>query len=235
VITLPRFRAEDLQVETKPDSTPVSEADRGAEERIRELLGRARPNDGIIGEELGSEGSATRRWIIDPIDGTKSYVAGRPTWATLIALEEGGELVVGVASAPALGKRWWASRADGAYADGARIHVSDVTAIEDATVGGFDRGWEALGMATQYRALVERAARVAAYGDFYSHIQVAEGGADIAAEPVVNVWDLAALLVIVEEAGGRLTDLEGRRTAAGGNVLTTNGKLHDEALGALRA
>src|SRR5262249_32643009 len=121
------------------------------------------------------------------------------------------------------------------FADGARIHVSDVSSIDDATIGGFDRGWETLGIAAQHAALVERAARVAAYGDFYSHIQVAEGGADIAAEPAVNLWDLAALLVIVEEAGGRLTDLEGKRTAAGGNVLTTNGKLHDEALAALRA
>jgi histidinol-phosphatase len=233
-VTLRRFRARDLKVETKPDLTPVSEADHAAEELIRDRLATARPGDAILGEEFGTEGDGHRRWIIDPIDGTKNYVRGIPVWATLLALEEDGEMRVGVVSAPALGHTWWAVRGEGAFGDGHPIEVSGVRELGDAQLCYSDfKWWEQYGLGAEFEALALACWRTRGFGDFWSHILVAEGAADIAAEPVVALWDLAPLLVIVEEAGGRFTDLEGNRTADGGNAVATNGLLHDAVLQAL--
>ena len=235
-ITLARYRAIDLVVATKPDLTPVSEADRAAEEAMRARIDRERPGDGVVGEELGeTPGTSGRRWILDPIDGTKNYVRGVPVWGTLIALERDGEIVVGVASAPALDRRWWAARGTGAFADGAPIRVSRVRAIEDALLC-FTSGpaFEEYGMGPQFRSLAARCWEVRGFSDYWGHVLVAEGSADIAVEPIMNLWDNAPLQVIVEEAGGRFTDLEGRPRVDGGNALTTNGLLHDEVLAALR-
>jgi histidinol-phosphatase len=222
-------------VETKPDLTPVSEADHAAEQLIRDRLATARPGDAVLGEEFGTEGDSARRWIIDPIDGTKNYVRGVPVWATLLALEEAGEMRVGVVSAPALGHTWWAVRGGGAFADGAPIEVSKVAALEDAHLCYSDfKWWGEFGLQSEFDALARRVWRTRGFGDFWSHILVAEGAADIAAEPIVALWDLAPLLVIVEEAGGRFTDLGGTATADGGSAVSTNGLLHAAVLDALR-
>jgi histidinol-phosphatase len=229
---MPRFRATDLVVETKPDLTPVSEADRAAEQVLRARIETERPGDGVVGEEYGeTPGSGDRRWILDPIDGTKSFVRGIPAWGTLIALERDGEIVVGVVSAPALGRRWWAMRGSGAYADGEPITVSRVSAVEDAlfcftSLTAFDEH----GMGDAFRSLAARCWEARGFSDYWAHVLVAEGSADIAVEPVMNLWDNAPLQVIVEEAGGRFTDLEGRPRADGGSAVTTNGLLHDAVL-----
>ncbi|HEX2192410.1 MAG TPA: histidinol-phosphatase [Acidimicrobiales bacterium] len=235
-LTVARFRAADLAVDTKPDLTPVSEADRAVEERLRHQLTRARPDHGVLGEEMGEQsGSGTGwRWVLDPIDGTKNYVRGVPVWATLIALQTGDETVLGVVSAPALGRRWWAARGEGAFADGGPIRVSAVGTLADASLSYASlAGWEAAGRGEAFLALTRRFWRTRAYGDFWSHVLVAEGAVDVAAEPEVTLWDLAALQVIVEEAGGRFTDLAGNSTAAGGSAVSSNGRLHDEVLAAL--
>jgi histidinol-phosphatase len=233
-VTAPRFRAVDLAVETKPDLTPVSEADRAAEEAIRRRLAEARPDHAVVGEEYGAEGDSPWRWIVDPIDGTKNYVRGVPVWATLIALEHDGELLVGVVSAPALGRRWWGSRGGGAFADGQPIGVSKVGQLADASLSYAGLGgWAARGLAERFDDLTRRCWRTRGYGDFWQHMLVAEGAVDVAVEPEVSLWDLAALQVIVEEAGGRFTDLEGRARPDGGSAVTTNGILHDEVLSIL--
>jgi histidinol-phosphatase len=243
-ISLPRFRASDLVVDTKPDMTPVTEADRAVEQAIRGRVAIERPGDLVLGEEFGS-GEATPseveapssgcRWIVDPIDGTKNYVRGIPVWATLIALEREGEVTAGLASAPALGRRWWAVRGQGAFADGHPISVSKVERLEDVqlTFGGL-RTWRKYGLLDRFLELASRCWRVRGFGDFWMHMLVAEGSADVAVEMEVNLWDLAAPKIIVEEAGGRFTDLSGRATADGGSALSTNGLLHDEALAILR-
>jgi histidinol-phosphatase len=236
-ISLGRFRSADLVVETKPDMTPVTEADRATEEALRERIAARRPGDAVIGEEFGRDGApdAACRWILDPIDGTKNYVRGIPVFATLIALERDGELVMGLVSAPALGsRRWWAARGEGAFADGRPILVSGVSRLEDAQLlfGGL-KAWDAAGQTSALLALARRCWRARGFGDFWMHMLVAEGAAEIAAEHEVSLWDLAAPRVILEEAGGRFTDLTGRATAEGGTALSTNGRLHAEALGAL--
>jgi histidinol-phosphatase len=222
-------------VETKPDATPVTEADRAIEQELRLQINRDRPDDAIVGEEFGAAGDADRRWIIDPIDATKNYLRGIPVWATLIALEHGDELVLGVVSAPALGRRWWASRGDGAYVNGESIHVSGVRHLDKAHVAYDDiAGFDHIGLADEFLALCRQCARTRGFGDFWSHMLVAEGAVDIAIEPEgLKVWDLAPLLVIVEEAGGRFTDITGHRRADGGSAVATNGLLHDDVLGAL--
>jgi histidinol-phosphatase len=238
-ITMERFRAIDLAVETKPDMTPVSEADTLVERTLRGHLEAALPADGILGEELGAADPPAngRRWIIDPIDGTQGYVRGVPVWATLVALEAHGEPVVGVTSAPALGRRWWAARGEGAHvreggplASPRRITVSGVSDLADAQFcfGGLE-DWRRQGQEDNLRALAERVGRTRGFGDFWHYMLVAEGAAEIAADPVVSVWDLSAPLVIVVEAGGRFTDFDGAVTAAGGSGLATNGLLHEEA------
>jgi histidinol-phosphatase len=233
-ITLARYRATDLVVETKPDLTPVTEADQAAEKALRARLEAKRPRDGVVGEEYGeTAGSGGRRWILDPIDGTKSYVRGIPAWGTLIALERDGEIVVGVVSAPALRRRWWASRGAGAFADGERIRVSRVSAIEDALLCYTSLpAFEEHGLGKEFRALAARCWEARGFSDYWAHVLVAEGSADLAVEPVMNLWDNAPLQVIVEEAGGRFTDLEGRPRADGGSAVTTNGLLHEAVLDA---
>jgi histidinol-phosphatase len=241
-ITLGRFRREDLQVQTKPDMTPVSDADMAVERAVRERLSEARSGDVVVGEEYGGAdddiGSRhRRRWIIDPIDGTKGYVRGLPVWGTLLALEENDELVVGVVSAPALGRRWWAARGQGAYvADGLsgeprRIHVSGIRDLADAQVsfGDFE-GWEQIGRLDAMLDLCRKSWRVRGMGDFWPYMLVAEGAAEIALDPIVSLWDMAAQQVIIEEAGGRQTDLSGERDPGGGSGVATNGLLHEATL-----
>ena len=230
-ITLPRFRAADLIVETKPDLTPVSEADRAVERALLDRVAAARPGDAVVGEEYGTTGTGPREWIVDPIDGTKNYVRGVPVWATLIALRDNGVVTVGVASAPALGRRWWAARGQGAYADGRPITVSRVDDLADAHFSYSSlAGWEARDRLDGFLDLTRKCWRTRGLGDFWSHVLVAEGAVDIAAEPEVSLWDLAALQVIVEEAGGRFTDLSGNATPEGGSAVSSNGLLHDAAL-----
>ena len=234
-ITRERFRAADLKVERKPDMTPVTEADTAVERALRDRLAEARPGDAVLGEEYGAEGDAARRWILDPIDGTKNYVRGIPVWATLIALEEHDALTVGAVSAPALHRRWWASRGQGAYADGRRVHVSAVSELSDAqlSISSFHY-WEDQGRLGQALELIRRCWRTRGFGDFWHYMLVAEGAVDVAVEPIVSLWDLAAPRIIVEEAGGRFTDLGGVPTADGGDALATNGSLHEAALEVVR-
>jgi histidinol-phosphatase len=234
-ITVGRFRAEDLVVETKPDLTPVSEADRAVEEAVRERLAAAAPTHAVLGEEFGVAGDAGAafRWIIDPIDGTKNYVRGVPVWATLIALEYAGELVVGVVSAPALHTRWWAGRGEGAFRNGDSIHVSRVAALADAQLSfAWDTAerFHADGVGEKMLGLAHRCWRTRGIGDFWQHMLVAEGAFDIAIDPIVSLWDVAALMPIVEEAGGRCTTLSGVRDPDGGSLVCTNARLHDEVL-----
>jgi histidinol-phosphatase len=247
-ITLSRFRADDLVVETKPDLTPVSEADRAVEQALRERLVTLRPGDAIFGEEYGtsSAGSADedggRRWIVDPIDGTKGYVRGMPLWATLLALEEGGSVTVGVVSAPALGRRWWASRGDGAFTldrpggEPRRLRVSAVSQLADAQLcfGGLE-DWRVLGRTDALLDLGSRCWRTRGYGDFWQYMLVAEGSAELCCDPWVSLWDLAAPKVVVEEAGGRFTDLAWAGKGDRLSGFASNGLLHDAARAILEA
>lgn len=231
-ITLRRFRAADLLVETKPDLTPVSEADRAVEDALRHRLGHERPHDSVLGEERGSEGDGTRRWILDPIDGTRNYVRGIPVFATLIALEQAGDLQLGVASAPALGRRWWAARGAGAFVDGRPMRVSRVRRLAEAVVSFAPGGHE---LSRKLLDLALRSWHPRCFGDFWQHVLVAEGALDVAVDPEVSLWDLAAIRVIVEEAGGRFTDLGGVPRADGGSAVSSNGLLHEDVLAALAA
>jgi len=237
-VTLERFRATDLVVETKPDLTPVSEADRAVEQLLRKRIAEERPAHAVLGEEFGAgDGpAATTRWIVDPIDGTKNYVRGIPVYATLIALERDGALSVGVASAPALGRRWWAARGAGAFADGVPLRVSRVAKLEDAQLGHSSvSSWADHGLTERFLELERRCWRGRGFGDFWTHMMVAEGACDVAAEPEVSLWDVAAVQVIVEEAGGRFTNLAGLPRADGGSAVSSNGLLHDEVLDILDA
>jgi histidinol-phosphatase len=238
-ITTRRFRALDLRVETKPDLTPVSDADRATEDSLRNVLRRARPRDAVLGEESGRTGSGPRCWVIDPIDATKNYVRGVPVWGTLIGLLDGDKVVVGVASAPALSRRWWAAEGGGSWSGrsltkATRCQVSGVSKLSDASFSysGIG-GWAEKGMLGGFIGLTESVWRTRAFGDFWSHMLVAEGAVDVSAEPEVSLWDLAALQIIVEEAGGRFTDLSGVATPEGGSVVCTNGHLHEEVLALL--
>nr|WP_240759824.1 histidinol-phosphatase [Phytoactinopolyspora endophytica] len=237
--TLSRFRADDLRIETKADDTPVTDADRETEEAIRRTLSRARPRDSIVGEEFGSDGYSARRWVIDPIDGTKNYLRGVPVWATLIALMVGDEVVAGVVSAPVLNRRWWAARGSGAWTGrslsaASRCRVSDVAAISDASLSYSDLAeWEEHGALPAFLDLTRACWRTRGYGDFWSYMLLADGAVDIATEPELALHDVAALVPIVEEAGGRFTDLAGKPAPMGNGALATNGRLHDEVLGRL--
>lgn len=236
-LTMDRFGALDLRVETKPDLTPVTDADRGAEETLRAALAQARPADTVFGEEFGGTTASTgRQWVIDPIDGTKNFVRGVPVWATLIALADGDEVVVGLVSAPALGRRWWASKGTGAWtgkslAAATRLQVSGVSSWSDASFSyaSLD-GWEERGRLEPFLDLLRGAWRTRGYGDFWSYMLVAEGAVDAAAEPELELYDMAALVPIVTEAGGRFTSLDGADGPWGGNAVATNGLLHDEVL-----
>ncbi|MGV0635535.1 histidinol-phosphatase [Mycolicibacillus trivialis] len=236
-LTLARFGAQDLRVDTKPDLTPVTDADRAVEEALRDELARERPDDAVLGEEFGGTVEfAGRQWVIDPIDGTKNFVRGVPVWATLIALLGDGVPTVGVVSAPALGRRWWAATGSGAHTavgTGAprRITVSAVTELSAASLAFSSlSGWADRGIRDHFLALTDAVWRVRGYGDFWSYCLLAEGAVDIAAEPEVSLWDLAALDVLVREAGGTFTDLAGGAGPHGGSAVATNGPLHDRVL-----
>lgn len=226
-ISLPYFRS-GLPIETKPDLTPVTEADRSVEAELRRVLTAERQGDSVLGEEQGvSSAGSERRWIVDPIDGTRSYARGIPTWATLIALEESGDVRLGVVSAPALGQRWWAERGGGAFANGERMSVSTVTRVEDAVL--------CLPFDPRLSEVAARAWHARGLGDFWGHMLVAEGAVDGTVDGAFGLseWDLAAVQVIVEEAGGTFTDAAGTRRIDAGTAITSNGLLHDELLNAL--
>ncbi|HEX3226895.1 MAG TPA: inositol monophosphatase family protein [Gaiellaceae bacterium] len=216
-VTLPRFRSRDLLVETKSDLSPVTDADRAAERTLRERIGLDRPGEGVLGEEEGDDGSSAR-WIVDPIDGTRNFSRGLPVWATLIALERDGEVVCGVVSAPALGRRWWAARGEGAFADGEAIRVSGIDELERASVScSYGRDLARLEPMTWHaRGL----------GDFWQHMLVAEGALDAAVDSRLSLWDYAAVEPIVTEAGGQFGPM-------GEQWLSSNGLLHDAVVAAL--
>lgn len=235
-VTVARFRAADLRVDTKPDLTLVSDADRDAEELLRGQLARTRPRDAVVGEEFEPTGKSPRQWVVDPIDGTHSYVRGVPVWATLISLVDDGVPVVGLVAAPALGRRWWASTGTGAWTGRSlsaakRVHVSGVSRLEDASLSVSSiTSWGSVGREEAVLDLARTCWRERGYGDFWSYMLVAEGAVDIAAEPELSLYDMAALVPVVTEAGGRFTSLSGEDGPHGGNALATNGILHDEVL-----
>ena len=233
-ITLDRFQALDLVIETKADMTPVSDADTAAERAIRDLLAFHRPDDIVLGEEFGAEStSQDRRWIIDPIDGTKSFISGNPVWATLIALVIGDEVVLSVVSAPAMQQRWWASREAGAFTRNnlgqQRLSVSTIPDLVDASLSFSPRSQWAQRQ-EQFTNLCSRVKTTTADGDFHLYMLVAQGKADIACEPELSLWDIAALIPIVEEAGGTISGFNGEPGLAAGCAVASNGLLHAATL-----
>jgi histidinol-phosphatase len=234
--TQARFKALDLHVMSKPDLTPVTDADQVVEENIRRTLSRVRSRDAVVGEEQGATGHSQRRWVIDPIDGTKNFVRGVPVWATLISLVVDDEVVLGVVSAPQLQRRWWASSGNGAWTGrsllkATQMHTSDVRRLEDASLSYSSlSGWEDAGRLDDFLSLSRRCWRTRAYGDFWSYMLVAEGAVDLATEPDLELYDMAALDVIVREAGGQFTSLDGKPGPFGGNAVASNGHLHEAAL-----
>lgn len=238
-LTQARFDNQDFEIETKPDLTPVTAADREAERLIRDYLSRARTRDSVLGEEFGTTGHSPRQWIIDPIDGTKNFVRGVPVWATLISLAEDGEAVVGLVSAPALGKRWWAVKGGGAWSGRSlalarQLHVSSVADLEDASLSYSSlSGWVDRRRLRGMLSLMQGCWRTRAYGDFWSYMLLASGAVDVAAEPELEAYDMAALVPIVSEAGGRFTSLAGEPGPWGGDAVATNGPLHDAVLALL--
>ena len=239
-VSLSRFRSLSLQVTEKPDLTPVTDADMAVEKALRATLARTRPRDGVFGEEFGATdapaGPGHRRWVIDPIDGTKNYIRGVPIWATLIALMEGDQVVVGMVSAPALQRRWWAAIGHGAYAGrhasaATPLRVSGVRRLADASFCYSSLpSWDEIGRLPAMLEIMNRCWRSRAYGDFYGHMLVAEGAVDIMVEPELSLWDVAALVPIVTEAGGMFTDLGGRPGPGRGSAVATNGALHADVL-----
>src|ERR1700754_2404987 len=242
-ISMARFRALDLSVQSKPDLTPVSAADTAGEKAIRSTLARARPRDGVLGEEYGmsapAAGPGTRHWVIDPIDGTKNFIRGVPIWGTLIALMEGDTPVAGLVSAPALGRRWWGANGIGAYAGkhqraASRISVSRVSRLADASICYSSlSGWAESGRLEPVVEMTLQAWRSRAYGDFYGYMLLAEGAVDVMVEPELSLWDVAALIPIVNEAGGTITDFTGRPPADKTASIASNGTLHETLLTAL--
>lgn len=235
-ITMARFKASDLRVSAKPDLTPVTDADTAVEDALRSMLSRTRPRDAVHGEERADSGWGPRRWVIDPIDGTKNFVRGVPVWATLIGLMVGEEVVAGVVSAPALSRRWWAAKGGGAYTgrsllQGVGCRTSAVEAVEDASLSYSSiGGWVDSGRGQQFVDLMRDCWRTRAYGDFWSYMLLAEGAVDLAAEPELALHDMAAVSIIVTEAGGRFTNLDGRPGPHGPGAVATNGNLHEEVL-----
>ena len=244
-VSMSRFKDRSFTVEHKSDGTPVTEVDREVEELLRAQLSRVRTRDGIIGEELGSTGTAARQWVIDPIDGTQNFVRGVPVWATLIALLDQGEPVMGLVSAPALQRRWWAAQGTGAYAgksltQATRLQVSSVPTVSGASLSYAEfKGWEGLGLEQSFLSLVHEVNRSRAYGDFWSYCLVAEGAVDIACEAQVALHDIAALVPLVHEAGGTFTTAAGDDAAATAqaegtaSTLATNGTLHRSVISQL--
>lgn len=246
-ISLDRFHAQDLVIETKPDATPVTDADRTVENKIRSILADERPQDLIVGEEFGSPSDIapnTRYWVIDPIDGTKNFLRGVPIWATLIGLvnrDENGQdqVIAGIVSSPALFRRWYAAKGFGAFTEvnggpATQISVSQVKNLGDASLSFSDLvGWGE--KKDLYLAFMEKAWRVRGIGDFWSHLLVAEGAVDIAAEPSLALWDMAAVAIVVTEAGGRFTDLNNVAGPFGKSGVSSNGLLHDTFIKALNS
>jgi histidinol-phosphatase len=230
-ISLQHFRR-DLQVNRKPDRTFVTQADTEIERELRERIARRYPQHGVLAEELGDATSDREvRWIIDPIDATHSYMRGVPVFATLIALERAGTMELGVMSAPAMHERWHAVRGGGAWSGNRRLHVSKIAHLEDAQIFYASRSaFAAVGKERGFDAVVEPAWRDRGFGDFWGYALVTEGAGEAMIEPELAPWDLAAPLILVEEAGGRLTDFTGRRTYAGGNAVASNGRLHETIL-----
>lgn len=245
-ISMDRYNAQDLAIETKPDLTPVTDADRTVEKAIRELLAKLRPDELIVGEEFGKPDSIpndSRYWIVDPIDGTKNFLRGVPIWATLIGLahrDSNGidRVVAGIVTAPALFRRWYAAQGFGAFTEvnsgpAVQIHVSSVHSLGDASLSFSDLiGWGERKL--RYLDFMERTWRVRGIGDFWSHMLVAEGAVDIAAEPKLALWDMAPIAIIVSEAGGRFSDLEDNEGAFGSSGVSSNGILHQEFIAALK-
>ncbi|WP_066040221.1 inositol monophosphatase family protein [Herbiconiux solani] len=239
-----RFRSNDLEVTTKPDMTPVSDADKAVEQAIRAGLASERPGDSVFGEEFGTEGESDRQWIIDPIDGTANYVRGVPVWATLIALVVDGVPLVGVVSSPALGRRWWGARGLGAFTTDAldggtdavrAIRASGIADLADASISyNSFKGWDEEGRLPELTALARAVWRTRAYGEMWSYMMVAEGQLEVAAEFDLQPYDMAALIPIIEEAGGRFSSAEGSPGPWGGSALATNGLLHEAVLGIIR-
>jgi histidinol-phosphatase len=225
-LSLPRFRAADLHVETKPDLTPVTDADRAVERALRRRIGADRPGDAVLGEEEGGV-TGPAGWVIDPIDGTRNFSRGVPVWATLIAFERDDVAECGVVSAPALGRRWWAARGEGAFRDGEPVHVSAVSRLADAAV--------AASYARDLAALEPVVWHLRGFGDFWQHMLVAEGAVDAAVDARLARWDIAALVPVVEEAGGRITGPDGGPPEDGAQVVSSNGLVHDEVLARLGA
>ena len=242
-VTLSRYEARDFSVDRKADRSEVTEVDRNTEATIRSTINAERPDHAVLGEEAGLDGptDAEWRWVIDPIDATSNFVKGVPIWATLIALQHVpahgvSEVVMGVCSAPALHRRWWAARGLGAFANGHRINVSDVSELAEAHLASPGSAiWHRHGNGPAYEELARSVWRERGLGDFWQHMLVAEGAFDIACEPIVSMWDLAAMQIIVEEAGGRFTDLSGAPRPDGGSAVSTNGLLHDIVLQRLTA
>ena len=238
-LTMSRFKAQDLDVSTKPDLTEVTDADRAAEQLVRSQLSRSRSRDQVIGEEFGTTGASPRQWVIDPIDGTSNFVRGVPVWGTLIGLIEDGRPVVGLVSAPALGRRWWGGEEAGAWTgtrinSASRLQVSSVSRIDEASLSYSSlHGWAERERLPQMLNLMQRFWRTRAYGDFWSYMLVAEGAVDVACEPELALHDMAALVPIVTEAGGRFTSLQGEDGPFGGDAVASNGLLHEEILEAL--
>ncbi|MFD1948323.1 inositol monophosphatase family protein [Nocardioides aestuarii] len=235
-LTTARFKALDLHVMSKPDLTPVTDADEAVEESLRRTLSRVRSRDAVTGEEQGSTGHSQRRWVIDPIDGTKNFVRGVPVWATLISLVVDDEVVLGVVSAPMLQRRWWASVGHGSWTGrsllkATRCQVSDVRRLEDASLSYSSlHGWDERDRLDDFLSLSRRCWRTRAYGDFWSYMLLAEGAVDLAAEPELALHDMCAPEIVVREAGGRFSSLDGTDGPFGGNALASNGHLHDAAL-----
>ncbi|ROQ41373.1 histidinol-phosphate phosphatase [Frondihabitans sp. PhB188] len=233
-ISLARYRAADLDVSLKADHTHVTDADRAVEATLRDRLAKERPGDSFYGEEGGTTGESSRQWIVDPIDGTANFLRGVPVWATLISLVVDGTPVVGVVSAPALGRRWWASQGRGAFSDAGPVRVSDVATLDKASLSynGLQY-WMKAGRVEQLLVLAEQVWRTRAYGDFWSYMLVAEGAVDISGEFDLQPYDMAALYPIVTEAGGRFGGIDGGDGIWHGSALATNGLLHDAAVRAV--
>jgi histidinol-phosphatase len=220
-----------FEVTIKPDQTPVTQADREAEQAIKAVLRGAFPDHGFLGEEFGQEGPKDPRFIIDPIDGTKNFIRRVPVWAALIGLEEAGEVTAGVVFNPASNELLWARKGDGAWADGERIRVSDCARLDQATLLHADLHLlRRAGVWNSFVRMVDACGRTRGFGDYYGYGLVASGKAEIYLETDLKPWDIAPVKILVEEAGGRLTDFSGRPTIYDGSVLATNGRLHDQAL-----
>ncbi len=240
LIAMDRYRSQDLGVQTKADKSIVTDADTRVERMIRAHLADARPHDAVLGEEFGSEGESRRQWIVDPIDGTSNFARGVPIWGSLIALAVDGVPVVGVVSAPALGRRWWGAAGHGAWVheeghEPRRIHVSAVSDLADATLSYNNlQTWDQYGYLDRLVALSRRVGRTRAFGDLWSYMLLAEGAIDIAGEFDVKPWDVAALWPVITEAGGRVGTVTGGTALDELNVVATNGVLHEDVLAALR-